>query len=124
MRLPILNELPKAESSIIDFRGLNRTISASTNELIDCENISLKDYPKLTTRNPREVIYEDIANPQAIFKGQKLYYIADGKFYVDGVLKFSGLTTGKKSIVEFHKKICIFPDKKYCFLCHRTTLSK
>lgn len=113
MKLPILNELPKAESSIIDFRGLNRTISASTNELIDCENISLKDYPKLTTRKPREVIYQGIVNPQAIFKGQKLYYIADGKFYADGIEKFSGLSEGKKSIVEFHKKICIFPDKKY-----------
>lgn len=113
MKLPILNELPKSETSIIDFRGLNRKISASTNELIDCENISLKDYPKLTTRKPREVVYQGIVNPQAIFKGQKLYYIADGNFYVDGVLKFSGLSVGKKSIVEFHKKICIFPDKKY-----------
>ena len=56
MKLPILNELPKSETSVIEFRGLNRTISASTNELIDCENISLKDYPKLTTRKPREVI--------------------------------------------------------------------
>lgn len=113
MKLPILNDLPKTEPSIIEFRGLNKTISASANEMIDCENITLKDYPKLTTRNPREVIHEGIVNPQAIFKGEKLYCIADGNFYIDGVAKFPGFSPGKKSIVEFHKKICIFPDKKY-----------
>ncbi len=113
MRLPKLRGLPSAKASIVEFRGLNRSITAGTNELIDCKNISLKHYPKLTTRSPRSVLYSGITNPQAIYKADKLYYIADGKFYVDGVQKFSGLSAGKKSIVEFHNKICIFPDKKY-----------
>jgi hypothetical protein len=113
MKLPYLQQLPSSESNIIEFKGLNRTITASENEIIDCQNISLKDYPKLTTRKPREVLYSDIANAQAIFKGENFYYVADGGFYVDGVLKFSGLSEGKKSIVLFHDKVCIFPDKKY-----------
>lgn len=113
MKLPILNELPSTEVNIIDFQGLNRTLSARTNQLIDCENISLKDYPKMTTRKPRKVLHEGIINPQAIFKGSHIYYIADGIFYEDGLAKFSGLSPGAKSIVMFHGKVCIFPDKRY-----------
>ncbi len=113
MKLPKLRALPSAQASIIEFRGLNKSITAGTNELIDCKNISLKHYPKLTTRSPRSILYADIINPQAIYKADKLYYIADGKFYADGVEKFSGLSAGKKSVVEFHNQICIFPDKKY-----------
>ena len=113
MKLPYLNVLPSTESRIIDFKGLNRTISAASNELVDCKNISLKDYPKLTTRAPREKIYSGIVNPRAIFIGKHIYYIANGSFYVDNVLKFSGLSAYSKSIVEFHDKICVFPDKKF-----------
>lgn len=113
MKLPFLNELPSAETRIIDFKGLNKTITAQENELVDCQNITLKDYPKLKTRSPRNVLYSGILTPQAIFKGASIYYIANGGFYANGVLKFSGLMLGPKSIVEFHDKICIFPDKKY-----------
>ncbi len=113
MKLPKLNNLPDTKQRIIDFKGLNKTLSAEGNELVDCKNISLKDYPKLTTRTPREKLYQNITGPQAVFKGSKLYYIANGGFYADGVLKFSGLSAGAKSIVEFWDKICIFPDKKY-----------
>ena len=68
MKLPILNDLPKTESSIIEFRGLNKTISASTNEMIDCKKHNLKrTILNLLQGNPREVIYEGIVNPQAIF---------------------------------------------------------
>lgn len=88
MKLPILNDLPKSETSIIEFRGLNKTISASTNELIDCENISLKYYPKIITRPPRKTLYSGLSNPQAIFKSKKLYYVANKKFYADGVFVF------------------------------------
>ena len=95
MILPRLRALPSVKSSIIEFRGLNRSITADTNELIDCKNVSLKHYPKLTTRAPRERLYTGITNPQAVYKSDKLYYIADGKFYADGVQKFSGLSTGK-----------------------------
>lgn len=120
MKLPYLNELPKTETSIIDFQGLNRTISARSNELIDCENISLKDYPKLTTRKPRKLLHENIVNPQAIFKGEHIYWIADGVFYEDGLAKFSGLSAGAKSMVMFHGKLCIFPDKRYYDEASRT----
>jgi len=112
-KMPLLNELPSQEVKIVDFKGLNKNISPGTNELVDCQNITLKSYPKATTRQPREVLYSDIINPQAIFKGSALYYIANGGFYADGVLKFSGLMAGPKSIVSFHSKILIFPDKKY-----------
>lgn len=113
MKMPYLNALPSMEMRIIDFKGLNKGISAQSNELVDCKNVTLKDYPKLTARKPRQVLYSAIVNPQAIYKGNALYYIANGSFYADGVLKFSGLLAGKKSIVGFHGKICIFPDKKY-----------
>lgn len=113
MKLPFLNELPSTDKRIIDFKGLNRTITAQSNELVDCKNISLKNYPKLTTRQPREKIYEGIISPSAVFKSNKIYHIANGGFYADNVLKFSGLAQNDKSIVKFHSKICIFPDKKY-----------
>jgi len=113
MKLPYLKELPSSDVRIIDFKGLNRSITVQSNELVDCENVSLKFYPKLTTRQPRKILHSGIVNPQAIFKGNALYHIAGGKFYADGVLKFEGLLPGPKSIVGFHGKICIFPDKKY-----------
>ena len=80
--------------------------------MIDCKNITLKDYPKLTTRNPREVIHEGIVNPQAIFKGEKLYCIADGNFYMMVLQNSLDSLQERKALLEFHKKICIFPDKK------------
>lgn len=113
MKLPFLKKLPSTQVNIIDFKGLNRTITAQNNELIDCKNVSLKDYPKLTTRKPRKILYENIVKPQAIFRGDHLYYIADGGFYEDGAIKFTGLTAGTKSIVMFHGRVCIFPDKRY-----------
>lgn len=113
MKLPYLKNLPSTEINIVDFKGLNKNISAMPNELVDCENITLKDYPKLTTRRPRNVLHSGYTKPQAIFKGLKLYHIANGTFYADGVSKFNGLSEGPKSIVSFHGKICIFPDKKF-----------
>lgn len=113
MKLPGLKNLPKHEVSIVNIKGINRNIIAGSNELIECENISLAQYPVLTSRANRELKYSDIVNPTAIFYSKNLYYIANGGFYVNGTLKFSGLSNSTKSIVVFHNKICIFPDKKY-----------
>ena len=113
MKLPFLKKLPSAETMMIEFKGLNKSIAAQSNNLIDCENISLKYHPKLTTRPSREVLYQDIINPKAILKSKEIYYVANGGFYANGVLKFSGLSNTSKSMVKFHSKICIFPDKKY-----------
>lgn len=123
--LPQLNRINKAETYISVFRGLNKTENtgfstvASNNSSIytefkDMQNLSSRNYPQLSPREPRSRFLKDkkiISNLVAVNSG--LIYIDE-----DGNLNYNGETyeienidlSVEHNLVTFGNNIIILPD--------------
>ncbi len=58
MKLPSLIEPQKNQRQIISFGGINKTDSARAGELLDCENLTSKNYPSLCSASKGRAIWE------------------------------------------------------------------
>lgn len=112
--LPYLKEVKyRPKQSVLAFSGLNQNDVIQDGEISRGKNLSLDNFPVITTRPSRQVL-NTLTNPQAIIplNNGKLAWIDGTYFYYDGILKGT-VTLGRKSIVDFNGHIVIFPDKKY-----------
>ena len=108
--LPPVQTIP---FSVNSWQGLNRIKgSESQGEMVSTRNMSSDSIPFSSPRPSRETMLSDLVNPQKIFDDEnKIGYIADGKFYYDGVLK--GECGDTSSVVVYDKRIFTYPSNKY-----------
>lgn len=112
-KLPSLSQTTRlSNQSIIEFKGLNKNPVVEDGEFIDMKNLSSKDYPCLSPRGKREVLVNIPNASEIACFGEKLFFIADDKFYYNGEEK-GILKAGKKSIAVMNDHVIIFPDKVY-----------
>jgi len=111
MRLPHLNAPNnKSKQYIIDFKGINTEPVAQEGEMTEMRNLCSSFSPCLSPREKREVI-KTLTTPTDIGSvGDKLYYIDNGNFYYNDILKGS-VAIGRKSIAIMNDFVIIFPDK-------------
>ena len=80
--------------------------------MVSMRNMSSDSIPFSSPRPSRETMLSDLVNPQKIFDDEnKIGYIADGKFYYDGVEK--GICGDTNSVVLYDKRIFTYPSNKY-----------
>lgn len=110
-RLPSLSQVTRlSNQTVIDFKGLNKNPVIEDGELSDMKNLSSREYPCIAPREKREVLKTLTNGTNVISFGEKLFYIADNKFYCDGVEKGS-VTAGEKQLAVINDYVVIFPDK-------------
>lgn len=92
------------------WRGLNRVKgSESSGEMVSMKNMSSDNNPFASPRPSRETIKTGISNPQNLFSaGDKLGYIANGRFHYDGV--DLGNVGNTSSIIDFNENIVMYPS--------------
>lgn len=109
--LPTLSQTARlSKQTVIDFKGLNKNPVIEEGELSNMRNLSSKDYPCLSPRGQREIMKQLTNGSNVISFGDKLFYIADNKFYYNGVEKGS-VTPGNKQLAVINDYVVIFPDK-------------
>lgn len=124
-----MTNLPKAKYKVskqradkFSFGGINHREGARDGEIYDCLNISTEEYPSLTVRNGRDLIWSLPEGSYGMGNDDRLFYCAeeDGKayFYYDGE-RFFEVEKSEKNFAVINKYICVFPDKKYFSLWER-----
>lgn len=124
MLLPKLADLrskkEKSEKtdSVIQFAGLNRTNECTNAEMREMHNMSLKDFPHLSTRQRRQISSLSLTDVRGVLGGEDLYIAT--KTGVTIIRKngqtstISGTLNNKnKTLVKMGDYICIFPDKVF-----------
>lgn len=101
--------------AITGFRGLNRQPVIEEGETSECLNLRLASAPAMTVRGGRSIYGEVVGTPQSMIEADgKLAWVSGGKLFFDGE-EVAGLqlSDGSKCMIEFWRKIFIFPDAKY-----------
>ena len=124
MLLPNLSDLrtKKAKQektdSVEQFTGLNQTNECINTEMRSMHNMSLKDFPYLSSRQKRQITSLALTDIRGVLGGEKLYIAT--KTGVTIIAKngqtttISGTLNNKnKTIVKMGNYICIFPDKVF-----------
>lgn len=133
MLLPNLTDLrsnkekkDKADS-VVQFAGLNQTNECTSNEMRSMHNMSLKDFPHLSTRQKRQIASLELTDVRGILGGENLYIAT--KTGVTIIKKngqtatISGTLNNKnKTLVKMGDYICIFPDKVFFMASGDTAL--
>lgn len=116
MHFPDITNLRQSRDSISNFAGLNVTNTCQDNEFVDVNNMSLRDYPFIRTRNARKRSNYGFTNIKGILGGDKIYAASTDKFsWIDaeGLHQVPcTLSDTPKKLVKMGAYICIFPDKK------------
>ena len=126
-RLPYLTR--KRQSQILSFRGLNLTDNYAIGTAAQTQNVSVRRYPYITSRNAREVIegynaafslteWDDLvvverANP---LTSEVRIKIGDEVVQSGGIT----LTTQPKQFAVVNTKLVIWPDKVYIDMSEQT----
>ena len=112
MMLPVLPHSAnnKVKKSTINWRGLNRKSLTADDEFSATTNLSSKNHPLVSPRDPREQVYSLTAG-KALFAASKLAWADGTSFVYDGAVKGT-VTATAKSMVELSQRIVVFPDKK------------
>jgi hypothetical protein len=100
----------KIKKSTINFTGLDRRSLIPDQAFSATSNISTKNFPLISPRDPREALYTLTAG-KALFASSKLAFVDGTNFLYDNVVKGT-VTASAKSMVELSQRIIIFPDKK------------
>ena len=100
----------KVKKSTINWRGLNRKSLTADDEFSATTNLSSKNHPLVSPRDPREQVYSLTAG-KALFAASKLAWADGTSFVYDGAVKGT-VTATAKSMVELSQRIVVFPDKK------------
>ncbi len=119
MLLPNLTDLnTQKQESIVQFTGVNKTNECTSSEMRSMLNMSLKDFPHLSTRQKRKLASLNLTDIRGIAGGEKLYIAT--KTGVTIIAKNGTTTTitgvlnnKNKSIVKMGDYVCIFPDKVF-----------
>lgn len=99
------------------FYGYDRRPAAGAGTFPVMRNLTAKDVPCLASRPRRRVYGTGYRNPQAVYGADKLYVVADGRFYADGELikdLFEGeedpVRDGERKLLPIGNFIVIYPD--------------
>lgn len=100
----------------VQSRGINYSDNYSDGDLAACENLSVRRWPYMATRNARKRV-EDVQNVTALTSwnglvaviGTDLYYKGEKVEVAEGV----ELTPGAKTFAAVNTKLVIWPDKLY-----------
>ena len=112
MRLPELRTNLKKNNVIqMAMRGINYSASAQDGELAESQNISVRQYPYLTTRRRRDR-QESYTGVTALSAWEKLIAVSGTDLLYDGTVVGS-VTEGEKQFAVVNNKLVIFPDKVY-----------
>jgi len=104
-------------NSIAQFMGLNVTNECTESEFSSMHNLSLNDFPHLTTRQKRLIADLKLTNIKGILGGENLYIVSTDKITTlkpDGTAPqiAASFTNDEKTLVKMGNYLCIFPDKK------------
>ena len=102
----------KTETQIIAFAGLNKRAAIEDNELSLATNLSTKNFPYLSPRNPRTASITLGGVGYGLFASSKLAYVDGTSFKYDSNTEGS-VAASIKHMAELSGTIVIFPDKKY-----------
>jgi len=112
MKYPILPITRQIPISINSFPGYDHRLKAAAGAMFECENLSLRRYPMLSPRLPRERI--PIDSPQGLAAKDALCFVSGGTLYINQApTELTGLMAGEKQLVSMGAYILIFPDKLY-----------
>lgn len=112
------------EYSAVKFGGIDKSVRASAGSLLDCRNLSARNFPALS---PRKGDAEDqrwnLSDAASVFEWDGHVVVADdGDLLMDGI-KVAGVTPGPKQFAVVNTRLIIWPDKKYITLptreCHK-----
>ena len=93
------------------FGWLNHNLRARDGELWWMKNLSGREFPLLTPREPRGLL-GTLEAPGGIGAGDAVWWTDGTDFYYDGVRKGT-VTAGEKIFAAMGSLVLIFPDKKY-----------
>lgn len=121
MRLPSLSDLKNQNGNIdnvIQFTGLNKTNECMNTEMKSMHNMSLKEYPHLSSRQRRQIASLNLTDIRGMLGGEKLYIATKTGVTIinkNGQVstKSGTLSNKNKSIVKMGDYVCIFPDNVY-----------
>ena len=87
MSLPYMSDKGMFRPTVrTKFGGLNNNLSAQDGEIVWMENMSSREYPLLANRKQRALV-QTITKPYGLGARDELFWVDDGGFYYDGVLK-------------------------------------
>lgn len=92
-------------------RGINYSDSFQDGDLANCENLSVRRWPYIATRNKREKLtdYDDVT---ALTAWNKLVAVCGTDLLFDGQV-VGTVTAGDKQFAAVNTKLVIWPDKVY-----------
>lgn len=107
----------RKEPQITEFRGVNYRDGIRDGEMQFTENMSSRRFPFLSPRQDRLSV-RDCYAPLAVWAGDKLLLVDNGKIYYDvlndGGPTVIGSTSGDpKQFAAINSKLVIWPDKQY-----------
>lgn len=115
-----LNGVKEYTSTVEEFAGLNERVRCSENEFADMFNMSSDNYPLLSPRRPRAVMYESTNKITALINKEALIWgeISGGyhRVYVNGyeMKDFrSTQTSAERQFISMGAYLVVFPDKKF-----------
>lgn len=120
--LPVMNEIYKTESRVINILGLNKQSMIQDGEMRDMQNLSSDLYPILSQRGRRYVYPFNCQEPQGMIVKNDIVYVIDKKSddYIAILFNYEGSQVSRKlnntlpkKLAAINNKIVIFPDKKY-----------
>ena len=121
MLLPNLSDLRNKNEktdSVIQFTGLNKTNECMNTEMKSMHNMSLREYPHLSSRQRRQITSLNLTDIRGMLGGEKLYIVT--KTGVTIINKNGQTTTitgtlnnKNKTIVKMGDYVCIFPDNVF-----------
>lgn len=116
MYLPSLTTTKQSRDSIAQFNGLCKTNECADSEMRHMHNMSLKDYPYLSSRKLRN-IFTSCTGAKGILGGETLYIVTTtGISVIDKTGQSTAIsasfTDTPKKLVKMGSYLCIFPDKK------------
>lgn len=117
MYLPSLTTTKQSRDSIAQFNGLCRTNECADSEMRLMHNMSLKDFPYLSTRRVRKTLSTSLTNVKGILGGENLYIVSTNKLTIiskngEITTKTASFSDTDKTLVRMGNYLCIFPDKK------------
>lgn len=107
--LPFMRTRPKkVERRTVAFGGLNKTPTINEGELSEARNLTMGNYPHLSTRTGRTKLTE-YSNPSALhsFNG---FIVVNGTDLIYNNQIVGGVSVGPKQFAVVNKKLVIHPD--------------
>lgn len=113
MQFPILAPTPQTRLVTDRFTGYDHRLRIADGAFYDTKNLSLRDFPLLSTR-PRRGTVRTLTNPGGLLGKDSLVAVENGVLTVNGLATpLTGLTPGRKQLVSMGACVLVFPDKRY-----------